>query len=63
LAKQLKSVRPEAKVLYMSGYAGDMITVEGQREIDGAFIAKPFTTDTLAAKVRAVLGNGRGQAG
>jgi PAS domain S-box-containing protein len=63
LAKQLKLLRPEAKVLYMSGYAGDMITVEGQRETDGAFIAKPFTTDTLAAKVRSVLGNGRGQAG
>jgi PAS domain S-box-containing protein len=61
LAKQLKAVRPEAKVLYMSGYAGDRVTVEELRETGGAFLAKPFTMDVLAAKVRAVLGNGRGQ--
>jgi PAS domain S-box-containing protein len=60
LAKQLQTLRPEAKVLYMSGYPGDRITPQGLRDGGSAFIAKPFTPDSLAAKVRSVLGAARG---
>jgi PAS domain S-box-containing protein len=62
LAKQMKTLRPEAKVLYMSGYAGDMITPEELRQAGGAFIAKPFTPSSLAEKVRSVLGRSQGHA-
>ena len=57
LAQRLEGLRPEAKVLYMSGYAGDILTPEGAGETDGSFLAKPFRLDSLAAKVREVLGS------
>ena len=56
LAGQLKPLRPEMKVLYMSGYVGDEITRRGLLEPGATYIAKPFTPDSLAEKVRQVLG-------
>jgi DNA-binding NtrC family response regulator len=55
LAVRLKSIRPEIKVIYMSGYTDDMLAFHGiaQPEID--FIQKPFTRAELETKLRAVL--------
>jgi hypothetical protein len=39
----------------MSGYAADVIVRHGVLEEDTNFVAKPFTTLTLAAKVREAL--------
>ncbi|WP_458776285.1 response regulator [Desulforhopalus sp. 52FAK] len=50
-----RSLHPELKVLYMSGYADEIIGEGGVLDDDVAFIQKPFTIDTLAAKVRTVL--------
>ena len=55
LADRLKPLRPEMKVLYMSGYAADAIAGKGLLESGAPYIAKPFTPDVLAAKVREVL--------
>jgi PAS domain S-box-containing protein len=55
LAKLLTSLRPEAKVLYISGYTADAIVHHGVLEPDIAFLQKPFTPDVLARKVREVI--------
>jgi len=48
LAGQLAPLRPEMKVLYVSGYADDV-------ESGVAYLQKPFTPETLARRVRDVL--------
>ena len=55
LADRLAGLRPEMKVLYMSGYADNAIVHQGVLEEGTNFIQKPFSPDTLAAKVRDVL--------
>jgi CheY-like chemotaxis protein len=55
LAERLAVERPEMKVLYTSGYAGDAITHHGVLEPGIAFLAKPLTATSLAQKVREVL--------
>jgi PAS domain S-box-containing protein len=55
LASRLSKVRPKAKVLLTSSHAD---APEAFRDADGRlipFLAKPFTPDRLAHKVRAVL--------
>jgi two-component system cell cycle sensor histidine kinase/response regulator CckA len=56
LVKQLADVRPETKVLYLSGYTEDSIISEGTIECGAAFLQKPFTLQNLSRKVREVLG-------
>ncbi len=56
LVKRISSIRPEIKVLYMSGYTDSVITYNGILEEGVKFIQKPFTIDALAAKVCEVLG-------
>ncbi|MBA2734763.1 MAG: response regulator [Acidobacteria bacterium] len=55
LAEQLLRLRPETRVLYMSGYAADAIVHHGILDKDIAFIGKPFTPDALVLKVVEVL--------
>jgi two-component system, cell cycle sensor histidine kinase and response regulator CckA len=57
LATKVASIRPAAKVLYMSGYAEDAVVSNGVLEPSLAFIQKPFNPALLARKVREVLGN------
>jgi len=55
LAKRFLSVRPETKVLFMSGYTDKVIGYVGALEPGTAFLQKPFTPQILAHKVREVL--------
>jgi PAS domain S-box-containing protein len=59
LARRITVDRPQTRVLYMSGYTDDAVVRHGLLEAGTAFIQKPFTTEALAGKVRAVL-DGKG---
>jgi len=56
LVHELSKIRPETKVLYLSGYTEDTILSEGSIESGTAFLQKPFTLQNLLRKVREVLG-------
>ena len=51
----LREIRPELKVLFMSGYTEDIIAHHGILEKNLHFISKPFSEITLSQKVREVL--------
>jgi two-component system cell cycle sensor histidine kinase/response regulator CckA len=55
LAERLLSVRPELKVLFLSGYTDGAIERHGILQPGTAFLQKPVTPEVLARKVRAVL--------
>jgi CheY-like chemotaxis protein len=54
LAHKLADLRPEMLVLYMSGYADEMVTRQGVAN-GMHFIQKPFTAVALTKKLREVL--------
>jgi signal transduction histidine kinase/ActR/RegA family two-component response regulator len=55
LSEQLLLMRPELRVLYMSGYTDDAIIDRGMPESSLPFLPKPFAPADLARKVREVL--------
>lgn len=57
LAKNLLSMYPDLKRLFMSGYTADIIAHHGVLDEGVQFIQKPFTIQNLAAKIRTVLGD------
>ena len=56
MVERISTTRPEAKVLYLSGYTEDAILSEGSIQSGTAFLQKPFTLRNLSRKVREVLG-------
>ncbi len=56
LAGRIAPLRPDAKVLYMSGYSRDVIGREGVLDGTTPYVSKPFAPEELARKVRELLG-------
>jgi PAS domain S-box-containing protein len=56
LAERLLAIRPDLKVLYMSGHTDDAVIRLGVQDSTIAFIQKPITPEPLARKVREILG-------
>lgn len=55
LAQRLRELRPDIRVLFMSGYPGSTVTQQGALLVASSFIQKPFSVAALALKVREVL--------
>jgi PAS domain S-box-containing protein len=55
LAKEFRVLRPDAKIMFMSGYTDDAVIHHGVLEPGVAFLPKPFTTDSILRTVRDVL--------
>jgi two-component system, cell cycle sensor histidine kinase and response regulator CckA len=61
LAERLATMRPEMKVLFMSGYTDDAILQHGVLDSGTAYLQKPLTPASLTRKVHEVLRNGNGR--
>jgi PAS domain S-box-containing protein len=55
LAERLKPLRPDMRVLFMSGYTEDALGNHGVLAPETSFLYKPFTPDSLRRTVRGVL--------
>ncbi len=59
LAAELRSLQPDLKVVYMSGYTDKSVTRQGLLDSADSFIQKPFAGPTLLATLRTVLDDGQ----
>jgi CheY-like chemotaxis protein len=55
VAEALMALRPEIRVLYMSGYTDEAIVRTGVLDEDKPFLQKPFTPSQLARRIRELL--------
>jgi PAS domain S-box-containing protein len=57
LARELRKARPNIRVVYMTGYSGDVDSAK--LRIDGPVVQKPFTRESLIAAVEEALAEER----
>ncbi len=57
LADQIRRLRPEIKLLFVSGYAGRTVLDHKVFELHNNFLQKPYTLKQLAGKIRRELEN------
>ena len=55
LAQKLRERFPGLPIVFMSGYATELLAKQGLRPDSGGFVAKPFSTDALRTAVREAL--------
>ena len=58
LYEAVRTIRPEIKALYISGYTDDIIAPHRVLDPGIHFLAKPFTLAALSEKIREALGEG-----
>jgi signal transduction histidine kinase/FixJ family two-component response regulator len=58
LSERILAMRPDVKVVYMSGYTENSIVHHGRLDDGVALISKPFRRDQLAVKVAEALAKG-----
>jgi CheY-like chemotaxis protein len=59
LVDRVRAIRPDMRVLYMSGYTEDAILRHGVHDASTVLLGKPFAPAALLAKIREVLDRGR----
>lgn len=52
---RIKSIRPDMKVLFMSGYTGDILSNHGILKEDLSFVPKPLEQDVFLEEIRMLL--------
>jgi len=55
LAESIAAMHPQAKILFVSGCTEDAVLRKGAAELPRNFLLKPFSFESLAAKIREVL--------
>jgi DNA-binding response OmpR family regulator len=55
LGRRLHTLRPDMRILYISGYPKDVVFGQGLLEADTPFLEKPISADTLLGKIRTML--------
>jgi signal transduction histidine kinase/CheY-like chemotaxis protein len=55
LAREIRRMKPEMKVIFMSGYTNDVLIRTGALSPGMSFLQKPLRPDVLAAKIREAL--------
>ena len=55
LGKELKKLRPDIKILFVSGYAGQAVLDHNVVNLETNFLQKPYTLKQLAQRIRALL--------
>jgi len=55
LAKEVKRLRPDTRLLFVSGYAGKTVLDHKVVDLETNFLQKPYTLKQLALKIRAAL--------
>jgi CheY-like chemotaxis protein len=55
LARKAQSIRPDLRVLFMTGYSRNAIVHQGRLDPDLELIQKPITQEQLATRVRSLL--------
>jgi CheY-like chemotaxis protein len=58
IADQISALKPNIKVLFMSGYDGTQVVQRYVVERGYSLLTKPFSMEQLESKVRAVLSTG-----
>jgi CheY-like chemotaxis protein len=53
--EEIVKIRPEIKVIFMSGYTEEIIYGKGAREKGSSFISKPVSPHEILIKIREVL--------
>ncbi|MGC2478645.1 MAG: PAS domain S-box protein, partial [Candidatus Sulfotelmatobacter sp.] len=59
LAREMEALRPQTRMLFVSGYAGQTVLDHKVVDVENNFLQKPFTLKQLASKVRTVLDHNR----
>ncbi|MGO9409716.1 MAG: response regulator [Spirochaetia bacterium] len=58
LGRRLRSLQPDVRILYMTGYSEDLASRHGSLGADADLIEKPFDSASLLARVRKTLSPG-----
>jgi len=60
LVREVRGIRPDMKVIFISGYAEDAFRQRLDRDSNIDFLSKPFNLKQLASKVKDVIGSNSG---
>ena len=53
--EEIKELKPDVRIIFISGYTADIIHNKGIQETDIDFVTKPFSKNALLRKIREVL--------